>query len=313
MYTKINSEIYELTQKLRYKEKLTTQKDMLINELERKMKLKDMLYSELMKERKNVEKLEGLSFSAIFLSMIGKKGEKLDKEREEFLAAKLRYEESLASINVIQTEIKEIDNELLNFGNIEDRYNKLIKEKERLLLKDDSSEGRILRENLDTINELKLDMKEVDEAICLGERASKSLEEMMKHLDSARGWGTWDLLGGGFISNMGKHSAIDRANDAAHEVQHLLKSFEKELSDVNKFTDIKVNISGFATFADFFFDGFFVDWFVQSKINDSLRSVETALSKINSILIDLRKNYSILNNQIREREEQVKTILEGYR
>lgn len=310
MYTEINKDIYELRERIRAKEKLASQKDILLNELKRKRSKKDNLYNELMKEKQDVEKLEGLSFSAIFLSIIGKKEDRLDKEKEEFLAAELRYEESQESIKELQKEIKEIDNKLINFTDVKDRYNKLMKEKETLLLKDNSLEGRRLRENLDSINELKLDIKEVYEAIYSGERAITSLEEMKKHLDSARGWGTWDILGGGLISDMAKHSAIDRANNSAHEVQYLLKSFEKELSDVNKFTDIKVNISGFTTFADFFFDGFFVDWFVQSKIKDSLRNVEGALSRIKRILIDLRSNHDLLNNQLKEREEDVRSILE---
>ncbi|MDR7871140.1 MAG: hypothetical protein RIN55_09790 [Tissierellaceae bacterium] len=311
MYTDINNEIYDLTERLRAKEKLVSQKDMLINELERKTQIKDQLYKQLMKEKEDVEKLEGLSFSSIFLSILGKKEDKLDKEREEFLAAELRYEESLESIKELHQEIKKLNNELEDFADVKDRYNKLIKEKERLLLNDNSSQGRRLREGLDHINQIKLDIKEVDEAIYAGERAVLSLEEMKKHLDSARGWGTWDMLGGGLISDLAKHSAIDKANNAAHNVQYLLKSFEKELSDVNKFTDIKVNLSGFATFADFFFDGFFVDWFVQSKIKDSLRSVEGALSRISSILGDLRKNSTELNNVLRVKEEEVKVILEN--
>ena len=70
---------------------------------------------------------------------------------------------------------------------------------------------------------------------------------MRKHLDSAKGWGIWDIMGGGLISNMAKHSAIDDANKAAHDFQYLLKSFEKELSDVNEFAEIELNISGFTT------------------------------------------------------------------
>ena len=311
MYTEINNEIYELTERIRAKEKLTSQKDMLVNELERKNSIKDKLYSELMKEKEDVKKLEGLSFSAIFLSFIGKKEEQLDKEREEFLAAELRYEESLETIKELQKEIKEINNKLINFTDLKDRYDKLIKEKERLLLKDHSLEGKRLKENLESVNELKLDIKEVDEAIYSGERAVSSLKEMKGHLDSARGWGTWDILGGGLISNIAKHSAIDKANNASHEVQYLLKAFQKELSDVNKFTDINVNVSGFATFADFFFDGFFVDWFVQSKINDSLNSVDNVKSRINTILNKLRRDHSQLKGQLNKREEEIKRILEG--
>ncbi|NLY44859.1 MAG: hypothetical protein GX053_02550 [Tissierella sp.] len=311
MYTEINKEIYELTERIRAKEKLVSQRDMLSKELDRKRIKKDNLYNELKKEKEDVEKLQGLSFSAIFLSLIGKKEDRLDKEKEEVLTAELRYEEALQTIRELDKELKEINNQLRNFTDVKDRYDKLIEEKERLLLKDDSLQGRRLRESLNSMNELKLDIKEVDEAIYSGERAVSALNEMREHLKSARDWGVWDVLGGGIFVDMAKHSAIDKANEVSHKVQSLLKSFQKELSDVNEFTDIKVNISGFASFADFFFDGFFVDWFVQSKINNSLDSVNGAISKINPILKNLRSNQDTLNNQLSEREVEVKRILEG--
>jgi hypothetical protein len=265
----------------------------------------------IVKEKGDVEKLEGLSFGAIFLSLIGKKEDRLDQEREEALAAELRYEESLVTIKELEEELKEIKNQLRNFSDVRDRYKKLIEEKERLLLQDSSLQGKRLRESLDSINELKLDIKEVEEAIYSGERVVSALEEMRDHLKSARDWGVWDVIGGGFISNMAKHSAIDNANEVSHKVQVLLKSFQKELSDVNEFTDIKVNLSGFATFADFFFDGFFVDWFVQSKINNSLDSVNGAISRINHVLRDLINNQNALKDQLSERKAEVKRILES--
>jgi len=133
---------------------------------------------------------------------------------------------------------------------------------------------------------------------------------MKSHLKKAKDWGTWDMLGGGLISNMAKHSAIDDANNIAQRSQHLLKSFQKELSDINQFTEIQVNLSAFSTFADFFFDGFFVDWFVQSKINDSLNSVENTYSNIENIISSLRTNLSALQVKQNNMVAKVKDIME---
>lgn len=188
--------------------------------------------------------------------MIGKKEDRLDKEREEFMAAKLRYDECLQSIKELEKELEYANKELINYRDVKQEYEKAIKEKQNLMIKEDSEQGRKLRDKLDKINEIKLDIKEVEEAIYAGERANSALSEMIKHLDSARGWGVWDMMGGGLLSNIAKHSAIDDANEVAHNSQHLLRAFEKELSDVDRFTDITVNISGFDKFADYFFDGF---------------------------------------------------------
>ncbi|MBC8587160.1 hypothetical protein [Paratissierella segnis] len=310
MYTEINKKIYDLQEKLRIKEKLESLKKMAESELNKKRDQLEELKKQLKKEEKDVEKLEGTSFSSIFLSLTDKKDEKLDKEREEYLTAKLKYEECIGAIEEIEKELDYANTELHKYIGVKEDYDKAMKEKENLILNEDSDKGRRLREKLDRINEIKLDIKEIHEAIVAGKRANKSLSKMRKKLDSAKGWGVWDMLGGGFISNVAKHSAIDEANEISHEVQHLLKAFQKELSDVNKFTDIRVNISGFATFADFFFDGFFVDWFVQSKINNSIDNVDNVINKVEGIVGNLDGHLNSLNSELINLEAEAKNILE---
>jgi hypothetical protein len=63
-------------------------------------------------------------------------------------------------------------------------------------------------------------------------------------------WGTWDVIGGGLISTAVKHSRIDRARASAHQVQQLLRRFQRELGDVGATSDITIDIGSFATFAD---------------------------------------------------------------
>ena len=310
MYTEINNRIYDLQEKLRIKEKLDSLKKMAEEELDKKKNQALELEKQLKKEEKDVVKLEGTSFSSIFLALIGKKDEKLDKEREEFLTAKLKYEECLDSIKEIEKELGFAKDELRKYIGIQEEFEKAMKEKENLLRNEDSDKGRNLRQNSDRINELKLDMKEVHEAITAGNRASESLSKMKERLDSAQGWGVWDMLGGGLISNIAKHSAIDDANEISHEAQYNLKAFQKELRDVNEFTDVAVNISGFTTFADFFFDGFFVDWFVQSKINDSIDNINSVYNRVETIVNDLNRNLNNLNRELINLESETKNILE---
>jgi hypothetical protein len=143
------------------------------------------------------------------------------------------------------------------------------------------------------------------EAIHAGENALAALADMKQPLESAHGWGVWDILGGGFFTDIIKHSKIEEANKISYDVQQYLKRFQKELADVNEFTDIKVNIGSFATFADFFFDGLFADWFVQSKINESVSNVEKAYSRVESILLDLNRNLNIMQKEMQSVEKEI--------
>lgn len=311
MLTEINQQILELKEILRTKEKLQSLKDMVSDELENKRSQALVLEGMLTDEEKDVIRLEGTSFSSIFLSLIGKKEEKLEKEREEYLLAKLKYEECLRSIKRLDDELKYANSELKRYKGTKEEYDKLINEKQSLLIKEGGSSGKKISENLNAINELRLDIKELREAITAGERALSSLDKVQDSLESAKGWGTWDILGGGLLSNMAKHSAIDDANNNAHDFQRLLRNFEKELLDVNEFNDIELNLSSFASFADFFLDGFFADWFVQSKINDSIANTQNANRRLNSIVNDLRNDLNTLETDLRKREKEIKDLLES--
>ena len=310
MYNEINNQLYNLKERVRVKDKLESLKNIATVELEEKLSNRDELLKILEKEEKDVIKLESTGISSLFLSLMGKKEDKLDKEREEFLTARMKYEECLESIRELEAEIHYANVELKKYKNANEEYLKAIKDKRKVLLKEDTIESRHLKEGLEKINEIKLDIKEINEAIHAGEKTNSSLETMKEHLNTAKGWGMWDMLGGGLISNIAKHSAIEKANQIAHSTQINLKSFQKELSDVNNFTEISVDLSNFATFADFFFDGFFVDWFVQSKINNSISNVDNAYNEINDILIKLKNELEKLQATLTNIEMEAKDILE---
>ena len=130
--------------------------------------------------------------------------------------------------------------------------------------------------------------KEISEAIRAGERARSSLVTARGKLDSARSWGIWDLLGGGLISGLMKHSRVSDASDYVEQAKRDLSAFERELGDIRDIAGLHVEIDGFLTFADFFFDGLLADLLVQSKIKDAQREIDTAIHRVDNILARLR-------------------------
>lgn len=123
--------------------------------------------------------------------------------------------------------------------------------------------------------------KEVQEARYAGLRALDSLRAAQKALESARGWGIFDILGGGTISTLVKHSKLDRAREHIENAQYALKKFRRELADVN-LPDVRID--GLLTFADFIFDGFFADLLVQQRINEARRQIERTCRQVEDIL-----------------------------
>lgn len=126
--------------------------------------------------------------------------------------------------------------------------------------------------------------KERREAVFAGERARSSLVKALDALDSARGWGIYDILGGGFISTMIKHSKMDKASDYIKQAQEELMCFSRELGDIREYAGINLSTGDFWGFADWFFDGFLSDWMVQGRINDARKQVQQAIYRIDSVL-----------------------------
>lgn len=130
-------------------------------------------------------------------------------------------------------------------------------------------------------------IREIKEAKAAGREALYSLRQAKEKLDSARGWGIWDMLGGGLISTMVKHSKINDAEALMEDARRKLQIFQRELQDVQMPAHFRVEIGDFLTFADFFFDGLIADWMVQSRIGEAREQVEEAISRVQQVLQSL--------------------------
>ena len=136
---------------------------------------------------------------------------------------------------------------------------------------------------------MKNEIMEIREAIVAGERALDSLYAARDKLKGARGWGFIDLFGGGFLTDVIKHSKMNQASKCMENAKYHLQIFQRELNDVNLSLNLRMEIGGFLSFADFFFDGFVADYLVQSKITSARKQVEDAIVNVTNVLEALRR------------------------
>ena len=122
--------------------------------------------------------------------------------------------------------------------------------------------------------------KEREEAIAAGTKALQSLKRAQEQLNSARNWGIYDIIGGGFISSMIKHGKMDKAQMYMEEARYDLKKFSKELQDVDQLCTADIGSNDFLRFADWFFDGFVSDILMQSRINEARKQVDEAIMAV---------------------------------
>ncbi|HKP07761.1 MAG TPA: hypothetical protein VJU58_10965 [Microbacterium sp.] len=107
-------------------------------------------------------------------------------------------------------------------------------------------------------------------------RATKAaLDEARVKLDSAGGWSTYDtFFGGGFVTDMVKHSNISEATDAFTEVNRALERLSIELADLGASTVDSVEISDTLAILDVLFDNILSDWMVMDRISEARASAD---------------------------------------
>ena len=248
--------------------------------------------------------------TALFYEILGNKDEQIKKERQEQLAANLQHVQCSHAVTFLEHEVADLTQRLDDFNGLDERYESVLRDKEKLLLEGRSDNARQVEELDEKIGSLNSTKKELKEAILAGESVQESLQSVIHSLNSAKSWGTWDLLGGGLIATHIKHSRIDDARSHVHEAQMQLKRFERELADVRLDVNVVIGIDSFTKFADYFFDNLITDWIVRSRIEESRGSANRAHEKVQQTLFQLQERSREVARQIKAATQERRNVVE---
>ncbi|NLK26757.1 MAG: hypothetical protein GX306_00205 [Clostridiales bacterium] len=263
----------------------------------------------LSKEDLDVTKLENKSLAFIFYSVLGNIDEKIQKEKQEALAAKLKVDQVENESKEIKQRITEYTLEKKQYQDCASNYKKLYDEKKELLMKSDPRIADRLLNLQEGISKAKNNIREIQEAIAKGNQAISLMDKTLRSLDKAEGWGTWDIMGGGLVSNISKHSHLDDAKATAEKVQVTLYEFRTELADIQIYRNIQINTGGFGKFADFFFDGLIADWVMQSRIREAQKSVRNVKGQVEMVILKLIELLNKEESNLEQAEIELENII----
>ena len=127
------------------------------------------------------------------------------------------------------------------------------------------------------------------DALCVLDRLVPLVFESEKRFSHARNWSFIDVLGGGFFVDIFKYLNIGRAKNSMDEADRLLRELSSILGGMEIPVDYRMQLGGFATFADFVFDGFIIsDVYMAGKILSSLEQVRELKKRLVALQVQLQ-------------------------
>lgn len=264
------------------------------------------------KEQRDVETLEREGLTTMFRKFIGDREEKLEKEREEYLKASLRYNELYKSVGLIQYELDLLMKKEQNEEVVARRVEVQMKMREDEIMQLDPLVGGELKNLHEQTDRLQKYLVQVEEAFHAGSDAFDLVSRTESFLRQAQGWGQRDMWGGNHSgSGYLKHQAIDQAKNCASQSRHALIRFSNELKDVYQNFQLQTNmeIDEFNKFGDLFFDNIISDYYAQQKINKALTNVIWTREQVEQILHQLEAEKGNIKSKFEQLEEQRKKII----
>lgn len=239
----------------------------------------------LRREQRDVDALSRVTLSSVWLRLCGTHEDTLRREQADVEAAAIKCSAAQNELAEIKNEITQRRAKLSELSCSERKYNELLAQKRTLLAA--APEGDAIRKLEEKAAELQSKQKEISEALDEGGVALHIAAEIVDCLKTAGGLATWDVLGGGLLADMAKHSELNTAQGLIEQLQRQLRRFRTELKDVH--LDAAIPADSFLSAADFLFDGLIADWMMKSRISRALSSAQNTQAQIEQALSRLRE------------------------
>ena len=274
------------------------------------LKKKVFLYeAQMNQEQADVDKLEGRSLSAFFAGLRGNKEERLDKERQEARAARVKYDMAVLERNAVEDDLRRRKEELADLETIPAQREALLTQWAQAVKAMGGPTGKAVLDLEERVAWCEGQRREIREALAAGQEALTAADNILESLSTAEDWGTMDMFGGGFLSTMFKHEAIDEAQGKVEGLQFALRKFKTELVDVSIQAELNFTLDNFTQFADFFFDNIFTDWAVQDEINRAQVRVRQVKSEIQAVQEKLSQQDSQRQEEIVQVQQELENLL----
>lgn len=253
-------------------------------ELEPKLKVLE-IYAH--NESIDVENLENKTLTSIFYDIIGKKEEKLEKERAEANEWIIKRDTAKRELEDVENELESGERELASLVNCEEEYMDMLDKRLDLIRKTDIVDVDYRAILLEKISFCDNKIQKINEACEIIENAVNILNETIDELNSAERWGEFDMFGRGKIADIKKYDHIGNAETLLFNLKKEISKLKIQIEDINIVVDIDVGLSEFSDTSDWIFDNIFTASNFLDNVDASKQSVRKAIEQIKCIKTSL--------------------------
>jgi hypothetical protein len=264
--------------------------------------------SRLADESEDVARLESFSWARISSTLRNNRADDLERETAERDAARYAVADAEARDAAARRDVAGLTAQLEALGDVDAAYTAALAAKEEWAVAHAPDVAARITELSTRRGVLLAEDAEAREAHAAGVEALQLLGEADRLLASAGSWATWDTFGGGgMLTDMMKYDKLDQVGRVLRAADIALSRFSRELADLRMGGVEAVGLDGMTRTFDVFFDNFFTDMRVRSRIQDAQHRVADALRRVERTLREVGERGRVIAAELedlgRHREE----------
>lgn len=173
-------------------------------------------------EKMDVDELENTSIASLLFGALGKREAVLAQQAQEYLTAKLAYDQCQRRVATLQNNLRRLEEQLVSLADCDTEYHALLRQQKQTLLQLKTPNAERLQTMINTLAHNQQMIQEITEAQHHGREAHTAIRQVQERLHQMTG-PTIRLRGN-----------VDRLLAHSMAAQTALDNFERELRDIDQ-------------------------------------------------------------------------------
>jgi len=237
------------------------------------------------KEHRDLLVLEQFSLKQLFSTILVDKEAQLEKERQEYLLAALKYNECQELVELLQYEMEVLDKQLQSEGYVSNKLESILSDLKLKNIDSKSEDLVLLKKYNQELKDLIKLKGEAKEAATVVSELKSSFRIILEALQQANRYDDWgEFYKQRQLAKVKKKQYIDRAQEQVYRIRKQFIFLRSELLDLEEFkTSFSEAQDLIIDFNLNYYNDLITDWINVLKLNETLDHTITTFDSVTRI------------------------------